>query len=126
MISILALKLQNYETTFNLANLVEKRDLFIRAPDQKLTRGVILSYIGCIVHNERTNFEKAKKVQCATYLLFSSIALVGIAIGILLSLYQDKADGPILTILQGGSLQENTPFLPNPLKVMKGDYCSIR
>jgi plastocyanin len=65
-------------------------------------------------------------MQNATWLLLSSIVLIGIATGITLSLFQSKPTGPILTIPEGASILGHVSYEPSLLTITKGDTIRVQ
>jgi plastocyanin len=123
LLAIVSLGLQTYKVTFNPNALVRTR--LQQAEDAELVKGVIGSYVDCVIFNSDLNNKKAKKVYWGTYLLLISIVLIGIATGITLTLFQSKPPGPTLIIPDGASIQGHSPYEPNPIGAIKGDTLVI-
>jgi F0F1-type ATP synthase assembly protein I len=113
LVSIVAIRLQEYLSTFDIEDFteVENKEKLKKAKDAEIRNPLSESYILCIKNNFNRNNDKAKKKGIATASLFISILLIGIAIGIILSLYQNK-NSPTFAIQKKRKLKESNLMSP--------------
>jgi plastocyanin len=113
LLSILALRIETYKTPFTIGSLSASNLSNIkRLTEGELINNLIKVYSGCIIHNEKKNQSKSRKITYATYSLLVGIVLIGAATGVILFLFQTSFDGLQLTISRQPSIDDSATFSP--------------